>query len=103
MKLESYLGGQWRAGDGEGRPLVNAATGGEIARADASGLDLAAALAHSRDVGGAALRAMTFAERGSFLKAIADTLQANRDAYYAIARENSGNTASDAAIDIAPV
>lgn len=100
MKLESYLGGQWRAGDGEGRPLVNAATGGEIARADASGLDLAAALAHSRDVGGAALRAMTFAERGSFLKAIADTLQANRDAYYAIARENSGNTASDAAIDI---
>ncbi|WP_372602698.1 3,4-dehydroadipyl-CoA semialdehyde dehydrogenase [Actibacterium sp.] len=100
MKLESYLSGQWVAGSGAGRPLVNPVTGAEIARADASGLDLAGGIAFARDTGGAALGALTFAERGELLKAVADVLIANRDAYVRIARENSGNTASDASVDI---
>ncbi|MEZ5932091.1 MAG: 3,4-dehydroadipyl-CoA semialdehyde dehydrogenase [Alphaproteobacteria bacterium] len=100
MKLESYLEGRWQAGTGEGRALVDPVSGEEIARADASGLDVAAALAHARDKGGAALAALTFAERGALLKAIADALQAKRPDYDAVARENSGNTAADAAVDI---
>lgn len=100
MKLESYLGGRWQAGAGAGRALVNPVSGAEIARADATGIDLAAALAHARDHGGPALRAMGFAARGEVLKAIADVLQANRADYAVIARENSGNTAADAAVDI---
>ncbi len=100
MRLESYVGGTWRSGAGEGRPLVNPTTGAEIARADAGGLDLAAALEHAREKGGGALRAMSFAERGALLRAMADALQAKRADYEAIARENSGNTAADASVDI---
>ncbi len=100
MKLESYVSGQWQAGKGEGRSLFNPVTGAVIATADAGGIDVAAALAHARTRGGAALAAMNFAERGALLKAIADVLTANREAYEVIARENSGNTRVDAAIDI---
>ncbi|BCH20342.1 3,4-dehydroadipyl-CoA semialdehyde dehydrogenase [Mesorhizobium sp. L-8-3] len=100
MRLQSYLAGRWQSGTGAGRPLVNATTGVEIARADATGLDIRGALDHAREKGGAALRAMTFAQRGALLKAVADALQARRDEYGAIARENSGNTAADASVDI---
>lgn len=100
MRLESYLGGEWKAGNGEARPLVNPVTGAKIAEADSSGLDLQAALDHARVAGGAALRNITFAERGALLKSVADVLAANRDKYEQIARENSGNTKVDAAIDI---
>lgn len=100
MKLESLIGGRWTPGAGEGRSLVNPVTGEVVARADASGLDLAGAMAFAREAGGRALRAMTFAERGALLRAVADVLAANRDKYGEIARLNSGNTKLDAAIDI---
>lgn len=100
MNLTSYLSGGWVAGNGAGRPLVNPLSGAEIARADAGGLDMAAALDFARKRGGGALRGMSFAERGALLKAFAEVLAANRDAYEEIARRNSGNTAVDAAIDI---
>ncbi len=100
MKLESYVEGKWVAGTKEGRPLYNAATGEIVARADSSGVDMAAALAFARQKGGAALSGLTFAERGALLKAIADVLTANRAKYGEIARINSGNTAVDAGIDI---
>lgn len=100
MKLESLISGQWMAGAGGGRALVNPVTGETVAHADASGLDLAGAMEFARDSGGAALRAVSFAERGKLLKAIADVLVANRDKYEEIARINSGNTKVDASIDI---
>jgi 3,4-dehydroadipyl-CoA semialdehyde dehydrogenase len=100
MKLESFVGGTWKAGAGEGRDLINPVTGETLAHANASGLDLAGALEFAREKGGAALRAMSFAERGAVLRAIADVLAANRDKYEQIARLNSGNTKSDASIDI---
>lgn len=100
MKLESYLNGAWRAGDGLGRELVNPVTGESIAWADASGLDLKAALAYARDTGGRSLGALSFAQRGAVLKSIASVLQDNRDTYFQIARENSGNTEADASVDI---
>lgn len=100
MKLESFVSGHWVAGSREGRPLVNPVTGAEIARADASGIDIHAAMDFAREKGGAALRNMTFAERGALLTAIANVLIANRDKYEKIAQQNSGNTKLDAAIDI---
>lgn len=100
MRLQSYVCGRWTDGNGAGRPLYNPVTGEVIAEADASGIDADAALAFARDEGSAALNALTFAERGAVLKAIADVLAANRDKYGEIARINSGNTAVDAAIDI---
>ncbi|WP_346896633.1 3,4-dehydroadipyl-CoA semialdehyde dehydrogenase [uncultured Roseibium sp.] len=100
MKLESLISGKWTAGAADGRPLVNPVTGETVAHADASGLDLAGAMDFAREKGGAALRAMSFAERGALLKAVADVLTENRAKYEEIARINSGNTKVDASIDI---
>lgn len=100
MLLENYLEGRWAAGSGEGTALIDPVTGAELARAGSDGLDLGAALAYARDTGGPALRAMSYAERAALLRAVADVLAANRDAYVRIALENSGNTAGDAAMDI---
>ncbi len=100
MKLESYVAGRWVAGTGEGRPFIDPTTGAELGRVDATGLDGKAALAFARDTGGPALAALSFAERGALLKAVADVLTANREAYGEIARKNSGNTVRDAAVDI---
>lgn len=100
MKLESYVEGRWQAGAAEGRPLVDPVNGEVLGHVDATGIDGEAALAHARAVGGRALRALTFAERGALLRAIADTLGANREAYGEIARRNSGSTALDASVDI---
>jgi len=100
MKLESFVCGQWMPGQGDGRALVNPVTGESIATADSSGLDLAGAMHHARERGGAALGSMRFAERGALLKAVADVLIRNRDKYGEIARTNSGNTRVDASIDI---
>ena len=100
MRLDSSVGGAWRSGTGEGRPFVDPTTGEELGTVDATGVDIAAALSHARGVGGPALRAMSFEDRAAMLRAIADTLAANREKYGEIARRNSGNTALDAAIDI---
>ncbi len=100
MNLASYVGGNWVEGNDEGTPLVDPVTGEELARASTSGIDIGAAMAHGRDAGGSALRAMTYGERGALVGAVAEALGANRDAYFAIAKANSGNTKIDAAIDI---
>jgi 3,4-dehydroadipyl-CoA semialdehyde dehydrogenase len=99
-KLESYLGGQWSRGDGVETELVNPVNGEILARVSARGLDLDAALQFARRQGGAALRSLNFAERAKLIGAIADVLASNRGRYEAIAIANSGNTRSDAAIDI---
>ena len=80
--------------------LVNPATEEPLARAGTGGLDLAQALAHARRVGGPALRAMTFAERGAMLKAVSDALVAHRDELLDLAVANGGNTRGDAKFDV---
>lgn len=100
MKLENYVEGRWIAGRGEGRALINPVTGDEVARADASGIDMQAAMNFARTRGVKALQGLSFKARGQLLKSIADTLSANRGKYGQIARINSGNTLLDAAIDI---
>lgn len=100
MKLESYIEGRWQAGTGAGRPLVDPVNGELLGHVDSTGIDGAAALAYAREVGGPALRALTFAERGQVIRAVADTLGAKRESYLEIARRNSGNTPVDASIDI---
>ena len=99
-QLESYLGGRWSRGDGVETELVDPVDGTVLATASSRGLDLRAALDFARQRGGPALRDLTFAERAKLLSAIADVLTANRPRYEAIAIANSGNTKSDAAIDI---
>lgn len=99
IRLESHLSGRWQAGAGAGTTLADPTTGEALATASSDGLDLEAGLRFARTAG-ATLRAMTFAERGAMIEAIAGVLKAQRASYVAIAIANSGNTQSDAAIDI---
>ncbi|MBT4007203.1 MAG: 3,4-dehydroadipyl-CoA semialdehyde dehydrogenase [Rhodospirillales bacterium] len=100
MKLASYVSGSWVEGSDEGTALIDPVSGAELARASTTGVDIATALDHARQKGGASLRAMSFAERAGLIKGIADTLTANRDSYFETALANSGNTKVDAMIDI---
>jgi 3,4-dehydroadipyl-CoA semialdehyde dehydrogenase len=98
--LPNYVAGRWQAGSGAGTSLIDPVLGTELARVDATGLDLAEAFGFARESGGAALRALTYKERAALLGAVVKVLQANRDAYYEIATANSGTVKNDSAVDI---
>ena len=100
LELASYVAARWVAGAGAAHTLLNPTTEEPLARASSEGIDLDAALRHARTVGGPALRAMTFAERGAMLKAIADAMQGEREALLDLAIANGGNTRSDAKFDV---
>jgi len=98
--LPNFISGRWQAGSGNGTGLFDPVLGNELVRVDATGLDLATGFDFAREQGGAALRAMSYAERGAMLAAVGKVLQANRDAYYEIATANSGTVKNDSAVDI---
>ena len=98
--LESFLSGRWQRGEGIETTLVDPVTGDELATVSAKGLDLQGALEFARREGQRALRGLSYAARGKLVGAVADVLVANRARYEAIAIANSGNTKTDAAIDI---
>ena len=98
-KLGNYVTGKWITGDGEGQPLYNAVNGSLIGHASTKGLDFASILAYGRNVGGPALRKMTFHERGQMLKALALHLRNHLDTFYAISYQ-TGATKADSWIDI---
>ena len=98
--LSSYLQDRWIAGEAPHSTLYNAVTGEPCAQTSTRGLDLGSALAHARTVGGPALRAMSFAERGELLKRLSSVIHAHRDELIELAQENSGNTRGDAKFDI---
>ncbi|MFC3999361.1 phenylacetic acid degradation bifunctional protein PaaZ [Nocardiopsis sediminis] len=97
--LESYAAGSWFRAADDGVPLLDAATGDEVARISSTGLDLAAMAAHARDVGGPAVRALTFHERASLLKRLAKHLSADKDDLYALS-SRTGATLRDSQVDI---
>lgn len=98
-KLENYIGGKWMTGDGEGQLLTDAVTGEGVAYATTRGLDFAAMLDYGRTSGNAALRKLTFHERGRMLKALASYLLERKDKFYAISY-HTGATKADSWIDI---
>ncbi len=98
--LPNFVSGQWQRGSGDGTPLFDPVRGDELVRVDATGLDLPAAFAFARDVGGAALRAMSYAQRAAALGEVVKVLQANREAYYEISTANSGTVKNDTAMDV---
>ena len=98
--LLNHLAGRAQAGTGHGTPLVDPVLGTELARVDATGLDLAAGFAYAREQGGKALRALTYGQRGALLASIVKVLQANRDRYDEISTANSGTVRNDTAVDV---
>ncbi|TYC63005.1 phenylacetic acid degradation bifunctional protein PaaZ [Stappia sp. BW2] len=98
-RLESYVQGAWRAGEGDGKPLANAATGEVHAYIGSEGLDFAGALDWGRDVGGPALRAHTVHERALMLKSIGLKLMEMKGEFHAESLA-TGATPKDAWPDI---
>ncbi|MGJ7491083.1 3,4-dehydroadipyl-CoA semialdehyde dehydrogenase [Variovorax sp. ZT4R33] len=98
--LPNHVGGRWQTGSGAGVPLFDPVLGTELARVDATGIDLPAVFGFARDVGGAALRTLSYRQRAGLLAAIVKVLQTHRDSYYDIATANSGTVKNDSAVDI---
>lgn len=98
--LQSYLAGQWQTGQGEGTALENPTTGEIVARCSTQGLDFGAAVAHGRDVGGPALRKMTFGERAQMLKGLSAAIHEIREELIEMGSRNGGNTRGDAKFDV---
>lgn len=97
--IESYLKGAWRSAEGPRTCLVNPATEEALAEA-APARGLGEALAHAREVGGPALRAMSFKQRGALLQAAAKLLHAHREELLDLAVASGGNTRGDAKFDV---
>src|SRR5690348_1412627 len=96
--LRSYVSGAW-TGPFDGRPVLDAVTGEEVARVSSDGIDLAAALAHGRSAGGQALRALTFHQRAGLLKSLGQMLREHRPELYALSAR-AGSTLNDARFDV---
>ena len=99
MKLESYALNRWQAGDEDGKALFSAVDGSEIAHVSSTGLDFAGVHRYAREVGGPALRAMTFHERALMLKALAKHLTEHKRELYELSTK-TGATRGDSWIDI---
>ncbi|MFY9343412.1 MAG: 3,4-dehydroadipyl-CoA semialdehyde dehydrogenase [Planctomycetota bacterium] len=100
ITLQSHVQGRWIAGTGDAKSLHDPATEAVLGEVRAFGIDFAATLAHARDVGGPALRALTFPQRGELLKALAAKLHEHRDELLDIATKNGGNTRGDGKFDL---
>ncbi len=98
--LESYVHGTFVAGSGPRATLVNPTTEEPLAEAGTAGIDMGAVVAYARDVGGPALRALTFRERGELLAAASKTIHAMREELIELGIANAGNTRSDAKFDV---
>ncbi|HEX7912652.1 MAG TPA: 3,4-dehydroadipyl-CoA semialdehyde dehydrogenase [Paraburkholderia sp.] len=98
--LKNHVGGQWIAGAGAAVTLTDPVTGEALVRVSSEGLDLPQAFGFAREQGGAAWRALTYAQRATRLADVVKLLQAKREDYYAIATANSGTTRNDSAVDI---
>ncbi len=91
--------GSWRAGSGEVASLRDATTGAVITGASALGADAQALFAYAREVGGPALRALTFHERAGLLKGLAKFLGEHKEEFYQLSYA-TGATKADSWVDI---
>ncbi len=98
-QLKNYAQGEWVTASNSGETLFNAISGEPIFTASSEGLDFGAMMQYARQVGGPALRKLTFHERGRMLKALAMYLLERKDQFYAISAF-SGATKADSWVDI---
>lgn len=99
IRLQSFAEGHWLAGDGAGSLLVSAIDASPVAEITSRGLDFAGMMRFARAKGGPALRRLTFHERASLLKAVAQALTARKEELYALSAL-TGATRADSWIDI---
>ena len=98
-QLQNYAAGGWHTAEKTGESLHNAITGEAIYTVSSAGLDFAQMMQYAREVGGPALRRLTFHERGRMLKALAFYLTERKEEFYKISAL-TGATRADSWVDI---
>ncbi|MDR3681261.1 MAG: phenylacetic acid degradation bifunctional protein PaaZ [Flavipsychrobacter sp.] len=98
-KLKNYAEGNWFSSKKEGDVLYNAVTGDALYTASSDGLDFGAMMQYARNVGGPALRKLTFHDRGRMLKALAMYLMERKEYFYQVSAY-TGATRADSWVDI---
>jgi oxepin-CoA hydrolase/3-oxo-5,6-dehydrosuberyl-CoA semialdehyde dehydrogenase len=98
-QLLNYEHDRWTAGDGNLAELSSAIDGSPVAMTGSAGLDFGAMLAHARQVGGSALRKLTFHERARMVKALGLAIMARKEELYEL-NYLTGATRRDGWIDI---
>ena len=99
ITLQSFAVGSWVSPTDDIRQLRSAVTGEPFAAIGTSDIDFAAMARYAREVGGPTLRGMTFHQRASTLKALAQYLNERREPLYELSYD-TGATKADSMIDI---
>ncbi|WP_424832696.1 phenylacetic acid degradation bifunctional protein PaaZ [Ruegeria sp.] len=98
-QISSFAAGHWVAPGNGARTIASAITGAPFATAGNAALDVQAMLDYARNIGGPALRKLTFHDRARMLKALAQALSEHKQALYDLSFE-TGATQKDHLIDI---
>ncbi len=99
-QLLNFARDQWLPGDSASLvELPSAVDGSPVALTGSGGLDFGAMAAYARDVGGPALRKLTFHERARMLKAVGQAIMARKEELYEL-NYATGCTRKDGWIDI---
>jgi oxepin-CoA hydrolase/3-oxo-5,6-dehydrosuberyl-CoA semialdehyde dehydrogenase len=98
-QLLNYARDQWSAGEGQLSDISSAIDGSLVAKSGSGGLDFAGMLKHAREVGGPALRKMTFHERARMIKGLGLAIMARKEELYEL-NYLTGATRKDGWIDI---
>ena len=99
LKLLNYERDRWIAGDGNLAEIPSAIDGAPVAMTGSGGLDFGGMLRHAREVGGPALRKLTFHERARMIKALGLAIMARKEELYEL-NYLTGATRKDGWIDI---
>lgn len=98
-KLLNYVADDWYGATTGLGEIASAVTGTTVAQIGSDGVDFAGMARHAREVGGPALRKMTFHERAKMLKALAEAIMARKEELYALSA-HTGATRNDGWVDI---
>ena len=98
-KVSSYVADEWYTASDDGVEVLDASTGQPVAQVSSTGLDVERMVRHAKDVGGPALRELTFHQRAVILKGLVKHLSANTDLFFAESAK-AGATLNDARVDV---
>ena len=99
QQLLNYERDRWVAGEGELAELPSAIDGAPVALTGSGGIDFGGMLRHAREVGGPALRKLTFHERARIIKGLGLAIMARKEELYEL-NYQTGATRKDGWIDI---
>src|SRR5215211_9049543 len=98
-QLLNYSLDRWTPGEGQLAEIASAIDGAPVALTGSGGLDFGGMLRHAREVGGPALRTLTFHERARIIKGLGQAIMAGKEELYELSYQ-TGATRKDGWIDI---